>query len=753
MSASPEFTQEPILEGDDAVRTLMSALLSGAYSASSCLDYVGSLCQARPEAGAKLVALLDRYRNLGRISAAQYQTVTAKIEQVLAALKQPDLQAIGAMPAPRRAAADSAAQAAAVSISASAIARSSAKRADTWAADRRSTRVDDHPSTHGEIDAETTQDLAQFLAQVSQRSTAHSASPSGPYPQHAIAAAAPTAPSSSFLPPQLDRAAPGPGARDLDLSAIAAPAALLSIAPSQAISTGMLLGKRYELQVLLGHGGRGSVYQGLDRIRSRLGIEPCNVAIKIVSNHPTRPDIAALGREFQDAQRLSHPNVINVYDLDCDDNCAFYTMELLDGEQLSQILKQVDGPLQRQHALALIYNIGAAVAHAHSRGVVHTDLKPHNIMITRNGQLRVLDFGGVSAAAREPWIAELWVDSQYRPTTPAYASCQQLEGASADPRDDIYALACIAYQLLTGRHPFNQLSSRDARARRLRARRPGGLSAKGWRALRRGLAWEREQRPASVDAWLTQLDLPAAAKALPPLEQLTAANTARWHTRYVPLGAALLVGFVLMLLAWQYRDVGGRDRLALLHSLAHRDAARSAAPPDSATVSPAPTVSDAAPVSRDSASAIAPAAPNPANTAASALPAATAAAGAHAAAVLAPMAPAHPAFAASSYDVPVGDPAARIVIRRLGNTQTELSFVWWTEDNSARADVDYASLGHTTEKMAAGEDAITVFVPIISNSLRSRPVQFDVVLAAATTQPDVASARATVTIEATDNGG
>src|SRR6202034_401701 len=182
-----------------------------------------------------------------------------------------------------------------------------------------------------------------------------------------------------------------------------------------------------------------------------------------------------LGREFHNAQRLSHPNVINVYDIDREGDASFYCMELLDGERLGQLIKRAGGRLPRRYALAIIRDIGAAIAHAHSRGVVHADLKPHNIMITRIGQVRVLDFGSGVIRAREPWISEMSPDDTYRQATPAYASCEQLEGWSADPRDDIYALSCLAYLLLTGKHPFHMLPSLDARARRLTPRRPAGL--------------------------------------------------------------------------------------------------------------------------------------------------------------------------------------------------------------------------------------------------------------------------------------
>jgi hypothetical protein len=114
--------------------------------------------------------------------------------------------------------------------------------------------------------------------------------------------------------------------------------------------------------------------------------------------------------------------------------------------------------------------------------------------------------------------------------------------------------------------------------------------------------------------------------------------------------------------------------------------------------------------------------------------------------------PPHAAFAAESYDVADGDPAARIVVRRVGSKQGELSFVWWTEAESAEPDVDYASFGRRIEHIPSGQDKITVYVPIISNPLRRTSSQFHVALddaaqSDAVTEAQAQNSRATVTIE------
>jgi serine/threonine protein kinase len=503
-----------------------------------------------------------------------------------------------------------------------------------------------------------------------------------------------------------------------------------------------------------------SVYKARDRYRASLGVADCWVAIKIVQPHPSRPgSIDALGREFHNAQRLSHPNVINVYDIDREGDASFYSMELLEGERLGQLIKRAGGRLPRRYALAIIRDIGAAIAHAHSRGVVHADLKPHNIMVTRDGHVRVLDFGSGAVRPGEPWISELSPGGDYRQATPQYASCEQLQGWCADPRDDIYALACLAYQLLAGKHPFDQRSSLVARGRRMRPRRPSALRGDNWRALRRGLAWSREQRNMTMEKWLEQLGVADGAESLPPLSRLTAAPPPRQWPQRVAAVAVVLFSLGLGVFAiersagvdWQPALSGAQSTWQQLQSLWEPAApAPLAEPPAAQQRTPPPSVPVAAP-----ASARTPAvSPGPSRTKPTRVASSSGAPLAAAPLATVPVAATTDAdaprvdFAATSFEVAGNDPAARIVVRRLGGTDGDISFSWWTEGASARPDVDYASLGRRIERIPAGTDKITVYVPIISNPQRNPLSRFYVALgdadASAAATPN---ARASVTID------
>ena len=296
--------------------------------------------------------------------------------------------------------------------------------------------------------------------------------------------------------------------------------------PQRTPQPGDMLRDRYRVQAKLGQGGMGTVFAAIDEYRLDRALGDQRVAIKVLHTAVIqRPRLfAELRREFQHLQSLSHPNIVRVHEFDRDGDLAFFTMEYLSGAPLAHVLSsQAMGALPRAHALAIVRDVGAAIAHAHARGVVHGDLNPSNIFITDNGEVRVLDFGASNQLRRTPWISEFENSQQMTVATPSYASCQLLEGEIPDPRDDVFALACVAYVLLSGEQPFGENGVLKARSMRAVPRRPGGLSREQWQALREGLHFDREHRPSDVPAWLARLDLSAASPHLPILDSLTTA--------------------------------------------------------------------------------------------------------------------------------------------------------------------------------------------------------------------------------------
>ena len=258
---------------------------------------------------------------------------------------------------------------------------------------------------------------------------------------------------------------------------------------------GATIRDRYVLQQQIGRGGSGIVFRARDIRRDAL------VALKVLREElrgePLK--IERLKREFQQAQALSHPNIIRVFDIDCEGDAWFLTMELLDGESLRSHLASQPKRLPQRNALAIILACADALDFAHEHGVVHGDFKPGNVLLGRDRQIRVVDFGeaasGAGSSSGSAWQAS---ESHLASATPAYASPEVLRGVPPQVRDDVYSFACVAYEVLTRQHPFERHSALVARQRRMKLRRLKGLSRRQFAALKRGLAWSRSNRPANV---------------------------------------------------------------------------------------------------------------------------------------------------------------------------------------------------------------------------------------------------------------
>src|SRR5579863_2481586 len=151
------------------------------------------------------------------------------------------------------------------------------------------------------------------------------------------------------------------------------------------VAVGDVLRGRYRIRAVFGHGGMGTVFDALDEYRLDMPSSGKRIAIKVLHTAVTQRDelLAELQREFQHLQSLSHPNIVRVHEFDRDDDNAFFTMEPLIGALLSQVIGARNAvALPRPYALAIMRDVGAAVAHAHLRGVVHGDINPQNIFIT-----------------------------------------------------------------------------------------------------------------------------------------------------------------------------------------------------------------------------------------------------------------------------------------------------------------------------------------------------------------------------------
>ncbi len=267
--------------------------------------------------------------------------------------------------------------------------------------------------------------------------------------------------------------------------------------------SGMILKERFVLEKVLGTGGMSTVFLARDLRKEEAQDRTPHVAIKVLGpefkNHPE--SLKVLQREAKKAQTLSHPNIVNVYDFDRDDHTIFMTMEVLEGQGLDKLIRANRLGLPLVEVIPIVDGIAQALGYAHEKDIVHSDLKPGNVHVTKDNTVKVLDFG-IARARRDGKTDAPEADNfdvgALGALTPAYASCEMLEGLEPDPRDDIYALGCITYELLTGQHPYARKSAVEARDANMQAEPVPGLKRRQWAALRQALAFKREERTADV---------------------------------------------------------------------------------------------------------------------------------------------------------------------------------------------------------------------------------------------------------------
>ncbi len=271
------------------------------------------------------------------------------------------------------------------------------------------------------------------------------------------------------------------------------------------VGPGTILKERFELVNVLGEGGMGKVYRARDLLKVEAKDKNPFIAVKTLSGdfrqHPEA--FMALQREASKAQRLAHPNIATVFDFDRDNTTIYLTMELMEGEELSSYIKRLPaGGLPVPEAINLIKQLCDGLGYAHSKGLVHSDFKPGNVFITTEGTVKLLDFGIARASTTRKDVSgetTIFDPSELGALTPAYASLEMFDGDDPDPRDDIYALACVSYELLTGKHPFNKLSAPKVLEKGLRPAPIAKLSKRQNRALMNALAIQREDRTPTVE--------------------------------------------------------------------------------------------------------------------------------------------------------------------------------------------------------------------------------------------------------------
>ncbi len=284
---------------------------------------------------------------------------------------------------------------------------------------------------------------------------------------------------------------------------------------------GMLLDNRYEILELIGTGGMAYVYKARCNRLNRL------VAIKILKEELSQDEEfrRRFHAESQAVAMLSHPNIVSVYDVSHSDNIDYIVMELIEGITLKQYMEQ-KGQLSWREALHFATQIAKALEHAHSRGIIHRDIKPHNIMILKDGSVKVADFGIAQISSAQNTLTREALGSVH------YISPEQAKGAHVDARSDLYSLGVVMYEMLAGRPPFDgdtpvsvaiqHINATPAPLHTLNPAVPAGLEAIVMHAMEADL----DARYESATAMLADMEdfrrdpnwIPGAAAATPAAE-------------------------------------------------------------------------------------------------------------------------------------------------------------------------------------------------------------------------------------------
>jgi hypothetical protein len=504
-----------------------------------------------------------------------------------------------------------------------------------------------------------------------------------------------------------------------------------------------LADRGYRLRARIGSGRLGAIYEAQDDLSRSSGSQHF-VAIQLIDEKITsRPGFAAdFERGAQDLRSLSHPNIVKLLEYGRDRDRLYLVNELLESASVRFVLSDV-AELPLEEASAVIRAVGDALQYLHAKSIVHGNVNPGNVLVTFGYEVKLLDI--VPSGWLENPADELGVPAR-----------------QPDKRDDVFGLGCLAYEMLAGRHPFNGNSAQEAYRAGLEAAPLATLTARQWNALARALSVHRDDRTPNVAQFLDEFGVTgierlrtivsAGAEARPapapaPVKRLPAGPlVAERAPPAEPKRSGFAAGFLLILavaglgaLAYVYQDPlreGIADVMASIDAaLQEKSAATSAKPAaEDAELPQIATVTDPEP-----ALVLAPGAdaPVPADSAAEPL-----VGGGHDIRVVeAPFAPAPVAEARAatpgvthfSFSQPVttvreNEVAARIVIRRSGDTRGAASIGWWTGNGTAIADEDYADLGARVERFEPGEQSRTVYVPLTNDATAESTKSFNVYL-------------------------
>ncbi len=254
---------------------------------------------------------------------------------------------------------------------------------------------------------------------------------------------------------------------------------------------GATIKNRYIVESELGHGGLCDVYLAKDKLLESSGSDSPYVALKILQEEfASQPETARmLIREAQQTQRLSHPNIVRVFDYGVEKEVYYLVMEYIDGETLENLIQRSrPRGLKYRAAMSILNQVFDAISYSHSLGIVHADLKPANIILKSDGTVKLLDFGvsKTNQLKHDQYSAKRHSEeSETLGYTPNYASLSLLSGNEPTLSDDIFAMLCITYELLSCKHPYEKTPADEALRKKLKVTKPTNLPMTKWAMFER----------------------------------------------------------------------------------------------------------------------------------------------------------------------------------------------------------------------------------------------------------------------------
>lgn len=320
---------------------------------------------------------------------------------------------------------------------------------------------------------------------------------------------------------------------------------------------GTTLGGRYELIEIIGEGGMSTVYKARDRVLDRI------VAVKILREEFSQDKgfVASFKTEALSAASISHPNIVNIYDVGSENDVYYIVMEFVDGQTLKSIIRR-QGPLSVERAVDIAIMVCDGVHHAHEKGIIHRDIKPQNILITEHGMVKVADFGIARAVSSSTLTYGNNIVGSVH-----YFSPEQARGEAINRTADIYSIGCVLYEMLTGKVPFNadspitvalmHINDEPPSPRAINPEIPPALEAIIFKAMAK-LPAQRFQTAQEMRNTLLNLnkDMHTAAAVISSTAALPSEPKGK-KRKIRPLGIALIAIAILGLLSGVLYMVGG----------------------------------------------------------------------------------------------------------------------------------------------------------------------------------------------------